>query len=242
MKNTSVMLSALAFAMVGCSAGVDEDVVAVQSEAVTCAPAEVAPPSSRPRGRTYGQWEVAWWQWAMGIPADRNPISDATGARCGEGQSGPVWFLAGNYGGETHRECTVPHGKALYFPVANQIWVQTLQDDPTNTIPWMYNNVRTAAANARLTASIDGRSIPHVERYYEETRVFPLTFAVPNDWGFDATYCPPTRRGAVACDTAVDAGYALFIEPLARGDHQIRFTAAFENGFSLDVRYTLHVR
>lgn len=244
MKNMSVTLSTLVFVMVGCGAGVDDvDRTEARSDAVLARPAaEIAPPWSRPYGRTYGQWEVAWWQWAMRIPADRNPISDETGAHCAEGQSGPVWFLAGNYGGETHRECTVPHGKALYFPVANQIWVQTLQDDPTNTIPWMVDYVRTAIAGARLTAFIDGRPVADVARYREETRVFPLTFAIPNDWGFDATYCPPTRRGAVVCATAVDAGFALLVEPLPRGSHQIRFTASFENGFSLNVSYSLHVR
>src|SRR5262249_18238768 len=42
--------------------------------------------------KTYGERGVAWWQWALSIPADRNPFRDRTGQFCAENQSGPVWF------------------------------------------------------------------------------------------------------------------------------------------------------
>jgi hypothetical protein len=52
-------------------------------------------PQSHPFGRTYGEWSNAWWQWALSIsttPDNNNPLLDPTGASCGNGQSGPVWF------------------------------------------------------------------------------------------------------------------------------------------------------
>src|SRR5262245_45548774 len=55
----------------------------------------VLPPQTTAYGKTYGEWGAAWWQWALSIPADRNPLTDKTGEFCGEGQSGPVWFRGG---------------------------------------------------------------------------------------------------------------------------------------------------
>ena len=53
----------------------------------------ILPINSTSHGKTYGEWTAAWWQWALSIPAERNPFFplDPTGEFCGEGQSGPVW-------------------------------------------------------------------------------------------------------------------------------------------------------
>src|SRR4051812_33587526 len=59
----------------------------------------IVPPGARVLGKTYGEWGAAWWTWAYRIPAATNPVSDPTGEFCHEGQSGPVFFLAGNFGG-----------------------------------------------------------------------------------------------------------------------------------------------
>ena len=55
----------------------------------------VLPVELRAFGRSYGEWSAAWWQWAYGIPVPTNPLFDETGALCGNGQTGKVWFLAG---------------------------------------------------------------------------------------------------------------------------------------------------
>ena len=55
-----------------------------------------------------------WWQWVLSIPVFENPLLDQTGEKCVVGQRGPVWFLAGNFGGgETTRSCSVPEGNLL---------------------------------------------------------------------------------------------------------------------------------
>jgi hypothetical protein len=64
---------------------------------------------------TYAEWTARWWQWLLSIPEDRNPAADQTGENCDEGQSGPVWFLAGTFGGLNERVCTIPAGKSLLF-------------------------------------------------------------------------------------------------------------------------------
>ena len=55
----------------------------------------IAPIDSKPLGQTYGRWAAEWWQWALGVPAGKNPILDTTGQFCDQRQVGEVWFLAG---------------------------------------------------------------------------------------------------------------------------------------------------
>ena len=111
--------------------------------------AQVFPPQSHPYGHSYSEWSAAWWQWAYSIPVGVNPILDSTGENAAVGQDGPVWFLAGNYGGETVREVSVPAGKALFFPIMNQPWVQ-FPDDPPYTIPELRALLRPGMDNATL--------------------------------------------------------------------------------------------
>src|SRR5947209_20498630 len=70
---------------------------------------------------TYSELSAEWWQWLLGIPANMNPNLDTTGEFCDVDQSGPVWFLAGAFGGKFERACTLPAGKRLFFPVLNNI-------------------------------------------------------------------------------------------------------------------------
>jgi hypothetical protein len=81
-------------------------------------------------GRTYGDWAVAWNQWVFSLPVSANPLFDPEGddIPCGSGQSGPVFFLGGQFcagptacpePGTIERKCTVPAGKYLFFPVVN---------------------------------------------------------------------------------------------------------------------------
>jgi len=82
----------------------------------------ILPPQSHPQGKTYGEWAVAWWQWALSIPEAQSPVADATGEFAGVGQSGPVWFLAGTFGNSAERTVTVPAGKSIFMPVHNWIF------------------------------------------------------------------------------------------------------------------------
>lgn len=79
-------------------------------------------------GKTYAEWTVAWFQWALGTRADRNPALDKTGAFAGEGQRGPVWFLGGNFGGATTRTFVLPAGKAIFSPVLYKLSTTSLTE------------------------------------------------------------------------------------------------------------------
>src|SRR5262245_530845 len=59
----------------------------------------VFPPDSQPFGKSYRQWSAEWWQFVFSLPLSANPLFDETGEKCVVGQHGPVWFLAGTFGG-----------------------------------------------------------------------------------------------------------------------------------------------
>jgi hypothetical protein len=191
----------------------------------------IAPINSKTHGKSYSQWAAAWWQWAYSIPVDVNPLLDSTGENAGEGQEGPVWFLAGNFGGETVREVSVPAGKSLFFPILNQPWVQ-YPEDPPYTIPELRAILRPGMDNATLYCEIDGRRVKQLAAYREESVVFTTTVPDGNLLGLPAgDYAP-----------CVDNGYYLMLTPLKPGKHTIRFMAEnADQSFSLDVTYHINV-
>jgi hypothetical protein len=191
----------------------------------------ISPPQSHPYGQSYSQWAAAWWQWAYSIPADQNPITDTTGEFSQIGQAGPVFFLAGSYGGPTVRECTVPAGKGLLFPLLNYSWVQ-FPTDPPFTIDELRDIIGPLVDNPTLTCEVDGQTIQNLLNYREQSSVFSVTVPEGNLLGLDpGTYAP-----------CVDDGYYLMLAPLSRGQHTIHFTAETAGQeFSLDVTYHLTI-
>ncbi|RJX31828.1 MAG: hypothetical protein C4531_07105 [Desulfurivibrio sp.] len=68
--------------------------------------------------KTYGEWSAKWWQWLEA--QNFTPLTAQGEVDCSQGQTGPVWFLAGTDGsGPVERECTVPKGTLLFFPLVN---------------------------------------------------------------------------------------------------------------------------
>jgi hypothetical protein len=73
---------------------------------------------SNPYDMPFAEWTGKWWKWIRSFPSDTSPASDTTGEFCSISQPYPnVWFLAGTYGDSVTRTCTIPFGKALFFPI-----------------------------------------------------------------------------------------------------------------------------
>ena len=200
----------------------------------------IAPINSKPYGKAYGEWSGAWWRWAYSIPADVNPLTDPTGRNGDIGQSGPVWFLAGNFGGESDRAVVVPAGKALFFPIANQAWVNTpaYGDNPWSPAQEAYaRNLIKGSIDAFVSISceIDGRPVANLWNYRCQTppgKDYMINFPENNVWGVVAGIYGPS----------VDDGYWLMLDPLRAGGHTIHFAATnADNSFSLDVSYQVNV-
>ena len=186
----------------------------------------VLPPNSTPYGMTYGQWSDAWWEWALSIPADTNPMLDPDGQNGALGQSGSVWFLAGvgfGVGPTVERSLTVPAGKALCFPLVNYVWVNTPQYGDPEWSPdqeaFARGYIGAAIDTAQdLTCQVDGRELNNLQAYRCMTPVGGaemVTLPDGNIFGVEAgTYGP-----------MVTDGYYLMLAPLSAGSHTIQFTA-----------------
>ncbi len=80
----------------------------------------VFPAVARPYGASMATWADRESQWVYGLPLAHNPLIDQTGADCGVGQSGHVWFIpriAGPRVFSGSRTCTLPIGKAIFLEI-----------------------------------------------------------------------------------------------------------------------------
>lgn len=195
----------------------------------------IRPPDKKTFGKTYGQWAAAWQQWAFSIPAAQSPFLDETGEFAGAGQSGPVWFLAGNFGGETVRNITVPPGKSLFFPVVNSFFIRTEPNEPTDIAG--IRAILQGFLPPTYSCEIDGRGVVDLADYYTESPLFQETLFADNLFGLEPGVYGP----------AMTLGYYLMVKPLRPGTHTIHFSGFHPNGpgeeddFSLDVTYNITV-
>jgi hypothetical protein len=214
----------------------------------------VLPPQSHAFGKTYDEWAAAWWQWSLSIPKDVNPMLDTTGANAALGQDGHVWFLAGIWGGNgTYvRTCNVPAGKALFFPIYNNIWVTTPgdylpmgYDDPVDywadNEEWVRNYIGGLNAAVKiLSIEIDGVPVPD-PGYRVSSPAFAVTF--PEDPVWDGIFDWGVEAGVPAWPTIDEGSCYLMLAPLSVGEHTIHFETwvSTDKVYDQDVTYHLTV-
>ena len=206
---------------------------------VVAGDSDVFGPNTKPFGRTYAQWSEDWWRWALSVPGAFNPILDPDGSSCAVGQHGPVWFLAGTFGATAVRNCAVPAGKPLFFPLLNNEWENIWVGQPILTIAELRALVAPAGSpDNLLTLEVDGQPVLDeddsltLHNFRTISNVFDYSLPVDNIAGQPAGVYFPT----------VGDGYYIMLKPLSPGSHTIHFTASIpEFGFSLDVTYNLEV-
>jgi hypothetical protein len=191
----------------------------------------------------YKQLSSEWWQWALSIPADENPLADTTGANCMVGQRGSNWFLAGTFGDTTViRTCSIPEDATLFFPVINFVGFDTPNACGQDSTPLPSQFYRDLAADfidgaINLSVSVDGNSVNQLHRV--QSKVFWV--ALPEDNLFAAACAPFGGLPAGIYSPAVDDGIYVRLNPLAVGSHTLQFHAETNQGFLLDVTYNLIV-
>jgi len=189
----------------------------------------------KPYGITYAQWTAKWWQWSLSIPKEINPAGDTTGKNCMQNQNGPVWFLAGTFGGQAERSCTLPAGKAILFAPIN---AECSYAEYTNLKS--ESELRTCAKTiqdktTQIDVTIDGVKIQNLDKYRIQSPLFSVTFPTNNVYGI-----------ASGTTQAVSDGNWVFLHPLSPGKHEIRskgasidFTTTSTDNFLSDVTYHL---
>ena len=180
-------------------------------------------------GKTIGEWSAKWWQWALAIPASRNPMLDRTGRFCHLGQEGPVWFLAGDWNGKgkpVTRFCNIPRGKYILFSIANAIWIQFPHGDPPNNTETDYrqyaNDFLPPSIGGELEATLDENPIifnPNTPIIRSQSPVFTASF--PPDNVFGAILTKNTLTGY----PIVSDGFWVMLPPLRPGRHTLHFRA-----------------
>jgi hypothetical protein len=199
----------------------------------------VLPPGSLPLGRTYGEWSNAWWQWAFSIPKPKNPLLDETGGDCDEGQSGPVWFLAGTFGtGSATRNCTIPADKAVLFPTVNFFAVNThLQCDPDRekTVDELRERLKSDIKSVTIhEAQLDGVTL---QDHLADSNNPTFSITVPPNNILSAPQC---HVPADTYDEVVSGGDYVMLAPLPAGSHILHLKGATPST-TTEVTYNLTV-
>ncbi len=208
----------------------------------------IFPRDSSPYGNTYGEWTARWWQWLLSIPTNKNPNLDTTGENCDEGQTGPVWFLAGSFGpdfgGAFSRSCTVPAGKALLLPIQNTLWGAGAFDcEPTVPgVPCNLNALRKFAADNQddpktLEAKIDGVRVENLRDFRVQSPAMVLTY--PDGNVISLLFSANVPAGTYTPN--VTDGYWLILAPLSRGKHTLRVKGVAANGFVVEGTFHLTI-
>lgn len=213
---------------------------------------EILDPSMDHYGMSYQEWAAAWWQWVYALPATGHPLFDPTGASCQAGQSGEVFFLAGNLTPEAvTRQCTIGADKALFFPVVN-VTADNAGLDPADyqtDMQWQQQVVAFIDGIDDMSVTIDGELHGKAELFPAyRVGIYQSTYEVPeNDSVYDFFGYPVNVVGTV--DPTFGDGVYLMLAPLPAGAHEI-VIYAFDGGassgpeddFTVDVTYELTIR
>jgi hypothetical protein len=183
----------------------------------------VLPPQSHPFGKTYGEWEAAFWQWTFSLPADHNPLTDT--APVSTGQTGHVWFLGGTFAptvgpggefiGQVTRDVTIPAGTALFFPIVNAE-CSTAEGNGTTeaALRDCAKMLGDDIVPGSLFVQIDGKSLHDLTAYRAQSPLFTYGPLPDNNLlGLPAGTTSPS----------VSDGYHMMLAPLSVGQHTLEF-------------------
>jgi hypothetical protein len=191
----------------------------------------VYPPTAHPYGHTYSAWEVRWVQWWIGVPLGQNPATDPTGAYCAEGQSGPVWYLASNMGGDFVRNCTVLAGKAIL--ISPDLSECSTAEGNGNTFAALSKCATGGMDDAtQADVTVDGVHLAHLlTRYRFKTSLFTFKYPAENVLNVN---------GPGVTKSAAD-GIVVMLAPLAAGRHTLDLRFAFKAPVSMAGEVTYHL-
>ena len=188
----------------------------------------------RRTGKSLGEWGEDWWNWVYQFPLETNPLIDTTGELADQGQSGRVWFLAGNIGGTAVRECTVPPGKLIFFPIIN-FNAFAPEDAPDLEGVRFIANVSIDAVDI-LEVEIDGVPVTDLYAYRGQSPPGGYVQLMPADGLAPGFGLVPGDR-----DPSVTDGYWIMLAPLHPGEHVVHFRGGITAVFEVDLTYFLTV-
>jgi hypothetical protein len=212
MRSTSFMSVALAATLSACSVLTPE--------------MQPLPVAATADGTSQADLTRNWRQWAASFDSASSPVADRTGERCGNGQSGAVWFLAGTYGSSAvHRTCRMPAGKQLFFPLINYVVMPRYDHSiPCKEARLTAHEITDSAMG--LFAELDGRSFTDLAAHRVATT--------------ECFNVAARSSGAPDLSPSASDGYWLLLPPLPAGTHHLRFGGSLPS-LRQDLEYTLVV-
>ncbi|HEY7108339.1 MAG TPA: hypothetical protein VH415_02810 [Nitrososphaeraceae archaeon] len=166
-------------------------------------------------GKSFGEWTVKWWRWALETAKSINPVTDETGKFADINQPKDVWFLAGKFVDGTRnlpkRHCRIPVEKGILFPIinceANRLEYPEL-DAENDLITHVEKDIDSILVKECF---INGKSLPP-QRQKSDPRIFEININEDNGLG--------VKGGKTI---ATSDGYWIFLKPLPEGQYDIEF-------------------
>lgn len=239
-----VIAGAALFFLPGCGSDSDSDDGSGSSQAL-----EILDPAQPHYGKTHAEWGAAWWKWNYENPGPKHPLGDTTGADCDVNQPAEVFYLVGSLGGAVTRTCTVPKGKALFFPLINvaadNAGVPVADQMTEEQLKEFAGGAMDVVTSIQL--ELDGKSAGATLADYSEYlgALTPFSYTVPDTAdNFYRKVFGLDFAGKV--DSAYTRGYWMMIAPPAAGAHTIHLKARAEppgsDPFELEVTYNLTIQ
>jgi hypothetical protein len=199
---------------------------------------QIFPLNSKPYGLTYSDWTAKWWQWTLSISKDSNPGGDTTGKDCSLKQNGPVWFLAGTFGGAATRTCTIPAGKAIMLPLINAMCDYLAKPNLKTEQQLLACAKSENEGITGLDATVDGVKTQGLQNYRVQSSLFNFTYPANNING-----------APIGSTQGVSDGYWVLLKPLTVGSHKIHIAGSVVNyaggalnNFGNEVTYNIRVQ
>jgi hypothetical protein len=186
------------------------------------------PPDEKAFGLTLTEWAVAWWQWSYSLPVSGHPSDDTTGVRAGVGQRLPVWFLPSRPAGTTrNRTIYVPAGYAILFAGPALLGWET---PGARSDEALIADLESTAQRWRDTihvfeVSVDGVSLPDLQRYYVQSPIFTVVLPPGN------VLNEPVTAGKDHRMAGYGVGYFYLLPSLSVGKHVIQVKTEGVNMF-----------
>lgn len=175
---------------------------------------------SKPFGRSWEEWAARWCTWLLSISKDINPSLDSDGRNCAINQNDPnVWFLTGTFGNITQvtRRCVIPDTKAIFLPIIEK--EDSFAEDTDLTAESdLAKRANEFIDRVKYTEfQLDGLQFNKNDMHRVQSIPFNLRFPV------NGVYDVKPGLTRAVCD-----GYWIFLKPLTRGYHTIKFAGEVE--------------
>jgi hypothetical protein len=163
-------------------------------------------------GATLDEWNARFWQWLVTLPISVNPFFEPTGAYCGYGQFGPVFFIPGVSTDRITMTCIVPEGTAIFVFIDGSA-CSTVEPPPyfgRDEAEMRACAAEQTYAYSDLQATINGVEIRDLERYRSSSPLFTITLPEGNIF-----------RVTPGVGLSVADSYGFIIAPPPPGEYEV---------------------